>query len=158
MTCVWWKRGAAGVRRLAGGLIASRPRRRIYIVLSAAVSLAGCASSGLFHRGPRPGGLVGTWIDSAASTPSDTTLWILASDGSRRIRRASGETDRDQWYVDGAERQPLFCFVRRARDAATCSPFTLDSAATPAGIRRRLVVRSYDPQSEKTLVLLARGR
>jgi hypothetical protein len=160
MTWVCWRLDPSVVRASFRGRSASTARRRIYIVLAAAVAVAGCASSGWFHRGPRPAELVGTWVDSAATTPSDTTLWILASDGSRRIvRHGAGEAERDQWYVDSrAEPRALFCFVRRSRDAATCAPFELDLAPMPGGVRRRLVVRSYDPQSDRTWVLLARGR
>jgi hypothetical protein len=147
--------------------------RQTCVALLGAAVLGGCASGGWFHRGPRPAALVGTWFDSAASTNGDTTLWVLAAGGGRRIvhdvavkaHEAPGitrqETYADQWYVTDVNvpSRAMLCFVRRARDGATCAHFELDSAiAAASGAKRRLVVHSYDPQSDRKWVLVERNR
>jgi len=135
---------------------AGRDWRRTCAMLAGAFLVVGCVSGGTFRRGPRPVALVGTWIDSAATTPNDTTFWVLDASGSRRIvdRR---QTDVDQWYVSNNDdpARAKFCFAKRARNGATCARFELRSVSSPSGRpRRRLVVHSYDPHSDRNWVFL----
>lgn len=133
----------------------------------------GCASSNWFHRGPRPSALVGTWVDSAATTAGDTAVWVLDASGARRtlhitvLRDSTGAVHtrrRDiaegQWYVDKSSdpsRSSLFCVALHARQGPTCSAFEIDSVANGAlGGRRRLVIHSYNPKSSWKRVLIPR--
>ena len=153
------------------------PRAPIALLGAAMLMMVGCA--GLAHLGSEfgnhPAALVGEWIDSVKTTPGDTSLWVLGpsgSDGFRRIRAASGDAAAadagasevrhyGSWYLSGnladAAGRAL-CFTNRpGRSAPTCRPFDLDSVASGAGLRRRLVIRSYQGgHSVADRVLLAR--
>jgi hypothetical protein len=125
-----------------------------------AAMCVGCASGSLFHSGPRPPELVGTWVDSAASTPADTLAWVLGGDGDYRtltIRARSDNRERSaskaeerhyaQWYLSGSLADTLrreFCFKRRARDGGSCMRFRLDTLADG---RRRLRMIGYADQA-----------
>lgn len=120
---------------------------------------ATCATSGgLFSSGPRPPEVAGIWIDSIKTTATDTLAWVLApagddgtlhvsvrpdADGS--LRSHSEEVSYGTWYASGtspdAEGRQL-CFKPRARFAATCYHFRLDTITT-AKVRRRLTVLGY---------------
>lgn len=125
-----------------------------------AAMCVGCASGSFLHSGPRPPELVGTWVDSAASTPADTLAWVLASDGDYRTltirarsdsRESSASTAEEhhyaQWYLSGSFADTLgreFCFKRRARDGGSCMRFRLDTLADG---RRRLRMLGYANES-----------
>lgn len=129
-------------------------KTRSFVLL--AVICVGCASGSLFHSGQRPSELVGAWVDSAASSPADTTAWILARDGDYRLltiraridnRGASATTFEDrhyaQWYLSGSFEDTLrreFCFKRRSRNGGSCMRFQLDTAVDG---RRRLRLLGY---------------
>lgn len=111
-----------------------------------------------------PAALVGQWVDSAKSTSADTSLWLLdetGNDGSQHIRRGPGERGENAgpfvattarhfgyWFFRGTLQDTsdrALCFTNRpGRSAPTCRAFAFDSVVTPAGMRRRLVVRSYE--------------
>lgn len=110
-----------------------------------------------------PAALVGQWVDSAKSTATDTSLWLLdesGNDGSQHIRReldergaGTGSFSSTQarhfgyWFFRGALQDTsdrALCFTNRpGRSAPTCRQFDIDSMATPKGMRRRMVVHSY---------------
>jgi hypothetical protein len=116
----------------------------------------GCASGSPFHSGPRSPELVGTWVDSAASTPTDTVAWDLASNGDfRTLAIRSRTTPGDslsgiidgrhyaEWFVSGSMSDTSrreFCFKRRARNGGSCMHFEIDRM--PDG-RRRLRLSGY---------------
>ena len=126
-----------------------------------------------------PSALVGRWVDSLKSTPTDTSLWILDASGNDASQHVRLEPDGERqlpaaaafvttrakrygyWFFrgtlhDSADR--AICFTNRpGRSAPTCLPFDLDSVSTAAGVRRRLVVRAYQGEHRTSdRVLLAR--
>ncbi len=126
-----------------------------------------------------PAALVGHWVDSVKSTPTDTSLWILdasGNDASQHVRvepesekqssaAAAFVTSRPKhygyWFFRGAllaSADRAICFTARpGRSAPTCLPFDLDSVTTSAGVRRRLVVHAYQGEHRTAdRVLLAR--
>ena len=136
------------------------------IALSSLILFAAGACRGLsFPAGgmrDHPAALVGQWVDSAKSTAADTSLWLLdgaGNDGSQHIRRLVDEhgntgpfaptTARHfgYWFFRGTLQDTsdrAVCFTNRpGRSAPTCRPVAFDSVSTRAGMRRRLVVRSY---------------
>ena len=132
------------------------------IVVVAAGALTACATQGRwFQPGPRPAALVGIWIDSSQSTPTDTVAWVLAANGDDRTLRVHVQYDGDRaggstqevrryasWYLEGTlgdTSSQAFCVKRRPRDGGSCSQFRLDTLYAPDGgiARRRLVIRGY---------------
>ena len=137
------------------------------IALSSLILFAAAACRGLsFPAGgmrDHPAALVGQWVDSTKSTAADTSLWLLdgtGNDGSQHIRRPfderSGSTGPfvattarhfGYWFFRGTLQDTsdrALCFTNRpGRSAPTCRSFDFDSVMTPGGVRRRLVVRSY---------------
>ena len=127
--------------------------------LLAPLLLAACAGGLAIGGGERthPQVLVGAWVDSAKSSPSDSSFWVLSASGddaSRRVRRASPDsTPRIEgrhygyWYLEGSlgdSATRAICFTKRpGRSAPTCIPFSLDSTTTGGRARRRLVVYGY---------------
>jgi hypothetical protein len=144
-----------------------RPEYTAALALAAACFGMACHPPSFLGSGMRnhPLALVGQWVDSSKSTPTDTSLWLLdasGNDDSQHIRLESGgamqspraatfvATDAKHygyWYFQGnlndsADR--AICFTNRpGRSAPTCRPFALDSVRTSAGVRRRLVVQAY---------------
>ena len=133
--------------------------RRGAALLVFASTVAACATNlELFHAGPRPSELAGTWIDVEKTTPSDTSAWLLAPDGADRtmhlkVSTAAGvpphvarsERLYGAWYLQGSLRDTTgraLCFKRRPRDGASCFAFRLDTLAGPPS-RRRLTVLGY---------------
>ena len=132
-----------------------------------AVMCVGCASGSLFHSGPRPSQLVGTWIDSATSTPADSSAWVLKSNGDYRMLKIRGRRDdREpqtnryedhhyaQWYLSGSladTSRREFCFKRRARNGGSCMRFQLDTL--PSG-QRRLRMLGYANQAPRRVWVL----
>lgn len=110
-----------------------------------------------------PAALIGQWVDSAKSTSTDTSLWLLdgsGNDGSQHVRRQLDERGASTgpfsstparhfgyWFLRGTLRDSsdrALCFTNRpGRSAPTCRLFDFDSVSTTAGMRRRIVVRSY---------------
>jgi hypothetical protein len=126
-----------------------------------------------------PSALVGHWVDSVQTSRSDTALWLLDASGNNAVQHLRLESDGDHqapgaakfltagaqhvghWYFLGTLQDTsgrAICFTRRVRPVAPkCVPFELDSAATPTGMRRRLVVRRYETGHDTSdRVLLAR--
>ena len=159
----------------------SLPDLRIALLCSAACAVLSCRSASLLGGSMRdhPVALVGAWVDSVKSTAADTSLWLLdasGNDGSQHIRRATDGASNGPatgayiattarhfgyWFFRGALQDTsdrALCFTNRpGRSAPTCVPFDLDSARTPTGTRRRLVVRSYHgAHSTSDRVLLER--
>jgi len=121
------------------------------------LALAGCASLRPF--GTRPSALAGVWIDSTKTTPSDSSYWVLGSDGSdrtRRVERAMSqgssqphvtEQDYGVWWLAGSLDDTVgrrLCIRRHGRSTpATCFSFTLDSTRSAAPPIRRLLLKDY---------------
>ena len=133
--------------------------RPIIAALTLGATACSWPSGGLFSLGPRPADLSGAWIDSAKTTISDSSIWVLApngADGTLRIRivaEPNGAThvERDDtrygsWYLQGTlsdtEKRAL-CFKRRPRDGASCVRFRLDTISFDHGMRRRLTIFGY---------------
>ena len=126
---------------------------RLILVLGIGACSAACGR--FFTLGPRPSELAGTWVDSAKTTQTDSSLWILAPNGADRVlhitvsprvntspRVESHETRRGSWYMSGAladASKRALCFKRRARDGPSCMRFRLDTVIKN-GSRRRLVL------------------
>lgn len=137
-------------------------RTRNVTTLVLALALSGCALAPRFAPLSPSAALVGVWIDSLRTTPSDTVVWMLARDGSKRVRYASVRADKagrsrtnerivsdGHWYVsdptgDVAGRR--YCFRRRPMDGASCVSFHLDTLSQGASgvARRRLAISSFD--------------
>ena len=143
-------------------------RHAATLLLSAAVS---CAHPSLFGGDVynHPSTLVGTWVDSLKSTPTDSSFWILSDggdDSARRVRRVARDSSARMerrhygyWYVQGAMNDSLgraLCFTNRpGRSAPTCVPFHLDSLPVGNAFARRLVVYGYQGRhTNATRVLL----
>ena len=139
-------------------------------------ALGGCTSSTWWLRpGPRPAELVGTWVDSARTTPTDSVGWVLADNGSDRrfvlaVRQKTGQqtevTRHEQsngwWYLSGALTDTIgrtFCVWRR-HYLPSCFPFRLDSLteARGAGQRRLRIYPNGDPAGKPLYVFLERRR
>lgn len=133
----------------------------IFAILSV-VALDSCASLrlGPLRAPPRPAAIVGEWIDLSHTTPQDTSLWILRSDGYEGsahilIRRdAAGsaqvkQTERRDgtWYLEGAmtnAAKRAICWSRRpGRFGSTCLSFVLDTLRGDSGARRRLTIHGF---------------
>ena len=152
------------------------PRRPLAVValLVASIGMTGACRPGslLPGLGPQPLELAGAWVDSAKSSPTDTSMWVLdasGSDGSRRIIRAPdgliSTVDRryGYWFFAGKLDDPndrAICFTKRpGRSAPTCLPFSLDTVMSASGQRRRLIVRGYHgTHSAGDRVLIAHGQ
>ena len=152
------------------------PRRPLAVValLVASIGMTGACRPGslLPGLGPQPLELAGAWVDSAKSSPMDTSLWVLGvsgNDGSRRIIRAPdgviSTTDHHYgyWFFKGKLDDPndrAICFTKRpGRSAPTCLPFSLDTVMSASGQRRRLIVRGYQgAHSTMDRVLIAYGQ
>ena len=117
-----------------------------------------------------PNAIVGVWVDSVKSSPTDSSFWLLSSSGddaARRVRRAAADSQPHveqrhfgYWYVhssltDTAGRS--ICFTNRpGRSAPTCIPFSLDSTRSGDRFVRRLVVFGYQGRhSSGARVLIA---
>lgn len=124
------------------------------------LTLSACGPLRLVPSLNRPAPLAGEWVDLAHTTLADTALWVLRDDGydgsahvlvssdaTGRTRARRVQTRYGSWYLDGEladDTRRAICFARRiGRDGATCVHFSLDTIQTPAGARRRLVVRGY---------------
>ena len=120
--------------------------------------------------GNQPAPLVGVWVDSAKSSPADTSLWVLGGTGSDESRHivhspdgTTSETLRHYgyWFARGSVGDSVnraICFTKRpGRSAPTCLLYSLDTAATPNGPRVRLLVHGYQGQhttSDRILIAL----
>lgn len=130
--------------------------------LAAALAAGACAGHVPFATGlDRPPALAGEWIDLRHTTPGDTALWVLGTngyDGSARLiadvvqGTAVTRTQRryGSWYLSGTLADTsgrAICFARRiGRDGATCVAFTLDTIWAAGSLRRHLVVHGYEGQ------------
>ena len=143
----------------------SLPDSRIALASLVLWSLAACGGRSFLGGSVRehPAALTGQWVDSAKSTATDTSLWLLddsGNDGSQHIRRQLDEHGASTgpfaatrarhfgyWFFRGTLQDVsdrALCFTNRpGRSAPTCLPFDFDSLSTPGGMRRRIVVRSY---------------
>lgn len=157
-----------------------RPDPHIALALLVAYTATACYPVSLIGGGVRnhPSALVGQWVDSIKSTAADTSIWLLGASGNdaaQHVRLESGsgqqasapafvttpEKHYGYWYVQGSladSADRALCFTKRpGRSAPSCLPFDLDSVSTPAGMRRRLVVRGYEGQhTTADRVLLSR--
>lgn len=109
-----------------------------------------------------PPQLVGTWVDLAKSSPTDTALWILGpggEDAAQHLVRATADANAGAafvltepkhygyWFAQGAmsdSASRAICFTNRpGRSAPTCLSFALDSVREGSATRRRLLVHGY---------------
>lgn len=123
----------------------------------ALVANAGCARLRLGPAGEHPDALVGLWVDSARTVPTDTSIWLLTARGediSLRIRKPPvvprprvEERRYGAWWLKGSlteKASRAICFTNRpGRSGWTCVPFDLDSVASGGGFVRRLEVYGY---------------
>lgn len=135
------------------------------VIVAAALSTAACVR---FATGSRPSAVAGVWVDATRSTPGDTLLWALSSQGTAlldltartdvlsdapvRSDSLAGPARRSRtyhgvWYTrssGSSSGAPELCFMRPGREAETCSPFTVDTtmiAGAPT-VRLRLEGRA----------------
>ncbi|MBI3792637.1 MAG: hypothetical protein HY275_17410 [Gemmatimonadetes bacterium] len=103
--------------------------------------------------------LAGQWVDVRKSSPSDTTIWVLAEDGDDALlvvhRAADGTVSESRQHYGrwsegrvtdaaGAAQRAL-CFVRRpGRDAQSCDPVSVEHVEVNGVATRRLTVRGYE--------------
>lgn len=127
------------------------------VLALAIVANAGCARLHLGSTGDHPGALVGLWVDSAKTIPTDTSIWLLTARGediSLRIRKPPvvprprvEERRYGAWSMRGRltdKANRAICFTNRpGRSGWTCVPFDLDSVASGARFVRRLEVYGY---------------
>ena len=126
-----------------------------------AIWAVGVASVEDHRQDPRhPAAVAGEWVDLKHTTPTDSSIWVLAPNGDDQTVRVTGDergwTSKrkhyGRWRLDGdladvAGRR--LCFVHRpGRQGGACIGFTVDVATTPTGPRRRLVLHGY--QGEHT--------
>ena len=141
---------------------------------AAIIILCGCASSSWFAAGPRPDSLIGSWVDSSLSTPTDTVVWLLGRNGvDKRLHitittNSAGRSEvrrsvrtNGLWYATGENEQTSsgsLCLKRRSRDGASCMKFELLAPGTAqTGIsRRRLVLWFGDAAQPARKVLVER--
>ena len=137
-------------------------RIRYVAPLVLALAQAGCVLAPRFDPPSPAAAFVGVWIDSLRTSPLDTVTWMLARDGSKRVRYVSVRTDPaggsrtserivsdGHWYLSGPAGDAAgrrFCFKRRPMDGATCIAFHLDTLRqnAPGATRRRLALSSFD--------------
>ena len=128
------------------------------MMLTAAASCA-TLHGGLAGGTSRPPEVSGEWIDVRHAAPNDTSLWVLRADGydgtahlvqtqtSAGLTPVRHQTRYATWYLRGTladSANRMICFARRlGRDGLTCLRFSLDTIATSAGPRRRMVVSGY---------------
>lgn len=154
--------------------VVRRQRRLVVAFLPLIALIAGC--HGLFQLGPRPSQLVGVWVDSSHTTPTDTIIRIFSAGGTDRSlrirvkRESTGHAtiDRDEtmngtWHLSGDladSTKRRLCVTRRpGRNPATCVPSHLDTLLANAerAPRHRLIVwDSADKQRAHGHVLLGR--
>ena len=117
-----------------------------------------------------PAIVVGEWVDVQKTTPRDSSIWVLESngyDGGLRIRRDSGDSnphiDRQRygyWYVhEETGHSPELCINRRpGREAPSCTAFatSLDSTVVPA--RRAIRLTAYAGEHHTSARLLVERR
>lgn len=106
-----------------------------------------------------PSRLVGTWVDSALATPTDTVAWVLGArgldqtltihlttDSTATVARTEHVDGYGYWYVPGGEPEEdtgRVCFRSRARGHDSCFPYALTHVVTANRDRRRLLVSGY---------------
>ena len=140
--------------------------RREFRRALAAVLLFGdaCSSAtmlgGTMRNHPAP--LVGTWVDLAKSSPTDTALWILGSAGedeTQHLVRGTSATNAvapfapsapkhyGYWFAQGEitdSASRAICFTNRpGRSAPTCLSYALDTVREGGTTHRRLLVHGY---------------
>ena len=141
------------------------------VILTIATAM-GCASAngGLFSLGPRPAALAGVWIDSARTSATDSSLWLLEPQGDERSVRVSAgrggvsgsrveRSPERSWYLSGDLTDTThrsLCLKRRPRDGATCMQFSLDTLRSGGGSRRRLIVFGSEDRKAPGTVFLER--
>ncbi len=142
-----------------------RERGASRCAVAAFLLFGGACTPALRPGGPmrnHPPQLVGTWVDLAKSSPTDTALWILGPAGedlSQHVVRAAADADAaarfvltapkhyGYWFAKGDLGDSVsraICFTNRpGRSAPTCLPFALDSVTEGVATHRRLLVRGY---------------
>ena len=146
--------------------------RAVRVVAALAVPMAsgGCFLKPLQHPAP----LVGQWVDSVKTTPTDTSVWILEPGGADLAMRVAQHREQGDsvfraarprryghWYVSCAwadTTNRALCFVRRlGRDGASCVRFRLDTVVVNGEARQRLFLENYRGQHTRiNRVLLER--
>ena len=120
-----------------------RCRRAVALVITAIGMTGACRPGGLLPGlGPHPADLGGVGVDSAKTSPIDTSLWVLGasgSDDSRRITRGpdgpATSVDRHYgyWFFQGRLDDPMdraICFTNRpGRSAPTNRRLHIEATA-----------------------------
>jgi hypothetical protein len=131
--------------------------RPVTLAALAVATVAGCTRLHLGSGNDHPRALVGLWVDSLKTSPTDTSIWLLTARGediSLRIRKPPvvpkarvEERHYGGWRMAGHltdQAKRAICFTHRpGRSGWTCLPFDLDSAASGTGFVRRLEVYGY---------------
>ncbi|MFI5207845.1 MAG: hypothetical protein ACHQX4_07485 [Gemmatimonadales bacterium] len=112
-------------------------------------------------RLPHPDLLGGQWVDTAHTTASDTSIWILKPNGDDLALRVAGTSVGDggarvaprpelygRWYLSGDFADTAgraLCFNQRpGRSAPSCVHFRLDTVLVGGQPRRRLLLAAYE--------------
>jgi hypothetical protein len=140
--------------------------RRAFHAAAAALLLVGGACGTVTRLGGtmrnHPPQLVGTWVDLAKSSPTDTALWILGSAGedeTQHLVRGTSDTNAvalfapsapkhyGYWFAQGEitdSGSRAICFTNRpGRSAPTCLSYALDTVREGGTTHRRLLVHGY---------------
>ena len=142
-----------------------RDRAALHCAVAAFLLLGGSCTSAFPLGGAmrdHPPQLVGTWVDLAKSTPTDTALWILGpagEDDAQHLVRTTPDTNAAARFTSGVRKRygywfaqgqitdsasRAICFTNRpGRSAPTCMPFALDTVRDDGAMRRRLIVHGY---------------
>ncbi|HKW48817.1 MAG TPA: hypothetical protein VJN70_15310 [Gemmatimonadaceae bacterium] len=127
---------------------------RVALVL-ASISCSGSLPWSHGDLANHPAAVIGEWVDVQKTTPRDSSIWVLESngyDGGMRIRRAPNDEnphiERQRygyWYVhEETGHAPELCVNRRpGREASACTTFStsIDSTVVPA--RRAIRLTAY---------------
>ncbi len=136
-------------------------RRTTWVATALLFAAAACAGHmphiAQFERPPQ---LAGEWIDVRHTSPGDTSLWVLRTDGydgSRHIaattlangatKPVTSEHRYGSWYFAGTfadTAHRALCFAKRlGRDGPTCLTFDIDTTTVDGSERRRLTIHGY---------------
>ena len=136
------------------------------LAVAIVVSSAACASGGAGNEGVASttslvsptSAVAGEWVDVRKTTSSDSTVWLLSTDGDdalltvhvgadgsrREERQHYGRWNEGRTVDSSGANVRALCFVRRpGRDAPSCDAIVVDVVRVNGAELRRLTVRGY---------------